>query len=420
LIICTLARRGCALLIRIKNKSEENINRAKKRSIDQINSQLNEITKATGEEIDPEYLYAELDDEYFTVADPHKLAPLPLIPTKWQQDSSGPSLEVNLLLVAQMGLLNSCFSVFSLGAAMRHEISALAVVVLLLIFVGDAAFFRFLKGTIRRLKSDGSLEYVPTDDVFDISRSVHPRGTKQLFQHDDDGHVRRDNLGRKIPAKMDAHAHPAIACETIVHADQHHVAIYYEHDCEGNPLKVDNGVRPRPYLVPAVSDYEGYFSPSAKPVPVNLEQPEKQNAKEVAYYDEFFRDRLYLLVMYGGKTHGVWQGNTEEASTFLGGYGSAFAKFGAFGFLYYFVELGRKMIDCAVIAFARGSAQTGAGAVLHWLFAIVFTFMMPYADAKSNSNEITQNMGRLATMVLCAAMNLGLIPSETTAAIISK
>ena len=389
---------------------------AEQKSMARINSQLNEMaTKATDEEIDPEYLYAELGDEYFTVADdPYQLAPLPLIPAKWQQDSSGPSLEVNLLLIAQMGLLNSCFTVVSQGAAMRHEIRALAVVVLLLVFVGDVAFFRFLKGTIRRLKSDGSLEYVPTDDVFDISRSVHPRGIKQLFQHDDDGHVRRDHLGWKIPAKMDAHTHPVVACELDVHADQHHVAIYYEHDSEGIPVKVDNG------LVEAVPDDEGYFAPSAKPVPVNLDQAEKQNAKEVAYYDEFFRDRLYLLFRYGGKTHGVWRGNTKEAIMFLEGYGSAFAKFGAFGVSYYFVELGRKLLDCAVIAFARGSAQTGAGAVIHWLFAITFTFMMPYADAKSNSNEIMQNTGRLATMVLCAAMKLGLIPSETTAAIISK
>jgi len=46
--------------------------------------------------------------------------------------------------------------------------------------------------------------------------------------------------------------------------------------------------------------------------------------------------------------------------------------------------------------------------------------MMPYADMKSNSNEIMQNMGRFLTVAFAATMNLGFADPGFTAAVISK
>ncbi len=42
----------------------------------------------------------------------------------------------------------------------------------------------------------------------------------------------------------------------------------------------------------------------------------------------------------------------------------------------------------------------------------------PDADMKSNSNEITQNLGRLQSMLFCAANSAGLITPEMVAAIL--
>lgn len=345
---------------------------AKQRSVSRIKMQTGEITQEE-DAIDPEYLHPELADHHFEQDDPNQAAPLPLVPTKWQTASGGPSVEVNLFLVAQMGLINSCLVVFGRGAAMKHEVHVIAGFVLLLVIVGDLAFFRFLRGTVDRLEREGALEYVPTDHVFDTNRHIRQRGAKQLFRHDEEGKVCRDTLGRKLHAKMDAHMYPAVACEFVVHADQYNNAVYYEHDAEGNPIRVGDA------LVLAVPDAEGHFPLSSKPVPINLEQPEAQNAAEIAYADESFCDRVYLFCRYNDKTTGIWQGNTDEAKSFIEGYGSAFAKFGAFGYLYYFVELSRKLLDCCVLGFARGSTQTGVITLTHWLFSIAFVYIMPCA-----------------------------------------
>ena len=367
-----LVRHVCAWLIRLKSEVRRKAVVAKQKSMAVLNAKLSEISKAgKSKEVDPAYLYPELDDQYFELDDPNKDSPLPFIPRKWQTASSGPSAEVNLLLIVQMGLLNSCLTVFGQGSAIKHEVHVVAWIVLLLVVVGDIAFYRFLRGTINRLKSQGALEYVPTDHVYDTNRHIYQRGTKQLYKHDEEGNVRRDHLGRKLHAKMDAHAFPEIACEFDVHADQHNNAIYYEHDAEGNPVKVGDA------LVPAVPDDDGVFASSAKPVPINITQPETQNAAEIAYGDENFCGRLFLLSRYNGKTAGVWQGNTDEAASFIEGYGSAFAKFGAFGYLYYFVELSRKMLDCFVLGFVGGATQTGVVTVIHALFNFAFVFMMP-------------------------------------------
>ena len=378
-----LGRRVCAWLIRLKKSAKRKaalaVEIAKERSITLVESQIDKISKATThDDVDPDYLYPELDDEFFKSDDSEEEAPLPFLPTKWQTSSVGPSAEVNLLLVAQMGLLNSAFIVFGQGAAMHHEVHVVAVLVLLLVLIGDIAFFRFLNQTIIRLKREGALEYVPTDVVFDMNRHLdqtdgvfdmnrHVR-QKQVFKHDDNGNVCRDAQKRKIRATMDVNVHPVVACEYIVHADKHHNAVYYEHDPEGHPVKVNNA------LVIATPDDDGVFAPSAKPVPVNLAHPELQNAKEVPHKDEHFFDRLYLLFRYNGATTGVWQPNTDEATTFLEGYGSTFSRFGAFGYLYYLIELVRKWLDCAFLAFASGPAQTGSMTVVHWLFILVFMY----------------------------------------------
>jgi hypothetical protein len=39
---------------------------------------------------------------------------------------------------------------------------------------------------------------------------------------------------------------------------------------------------------------------------------------------------------------------------------------------------------------------------------------------KSNTNEVMQNTGRFVTVALCAAMNLGLLSAEFTAAVLGK
>jgi hypothetical protein len=348
----------------------------KQKSMRVMQDKIGEISTKAGKSkevaIDPAYLYPELDDQYFEQDDPNKDSPLPFIPRKWQTASGGPSLEVNLLLVVQMGLINSCLTVFGQGAATKPEVHFIAGIVLSLVIVGDIAFYFFLRGTIDRLKREGALAFVPTDHVHDMNRNIHQRGAKQLFQHDEEGHVRRDFLRRKLSAKMDAHAFPVVPCEFDVHADEYNNAIYYEHDAEGVPIRQQGGA-----LVHAVPDADGYFMCSAKPVAINLEQPLKQNSAEVAYKDETFRDRIFLLLRYNDKITGVWQGKTDEATSFIEGYGSAFAKFGAFGFLYYFVELGRKILDCFVLGFAGGSMQTGVVTVIHWLFNIAFVYMMP-------------------------------------------
>jgi hypothetical protein len=355
----SLGRRLCGCLIRMKNNGERELKLRSQKSLALVHKQMDEISK---DEIDPEYLYAELDDEYFVVRDhPHATAPLPFFPSEWQKSSKGPAVEVNVLLIAQMGLLNSCLTVFGQGAAMPPHVHAIAVVVLLALVVFDVAFSLFLKRTINRLRSEGSLAYVPTDHVH---RSNHHG--KLVYLHDANGDVRRDKKGAKIRAVMDAHVYPPVPCEFPVHADKFFDAIYYEHDAEGNPISADGA------LVPAYPDDEGIYAASAKPVLINSVEPEPQNAAEVPFKDESFCDRIFLLFRYSLAKTGEWEANSDEAQDFVTGYGCAFNKFGAFGLFYYFVELGRKVLDCFVLAFMTGSAQTNTASVIQCGFNFVF------------------------------------------------
>lgn len=423
LIVLTIGRRACALLIRMKNRADlkakemgAEIKRkaaaAARKSMDRAATMAHVGATTTATHADTEDdLYPELSDRYFERS-PGGAAPLPFVPIKWQTSSGGPAVEVNLLLVAQMGLLNSCFTVVGQGSAMKPEIRALAAVVLSLVVAGDILFFRFLKGTLNRLQSEGALEYVLTDHVYEKNRHVYEHAHKQLYQHDEAGNLCRDNRRRKLRAVMDANVFPPVPCEFEVIADEHNNAIYFEHDAQGDPIKVGDT------LVPAEPDEHGAYQPSAKPVLTNHEQPVAQNAREVAYSDGTMYYRLYLLLRFNDKTTGAWEANTDEAYFFIEGYGSAFAKFGVYGSLYYFVDLIRKILDCFTLAFARGSTQTGVAAVVQWIFNIVFAFMMPYSDMKSNSNEITQNGGRLLTMMLCAMMSLGLLGAGFVAAVL--
>ena len=353
-----LGRRFCACLIRKKQSVERKGKLIREKSLALIQKQMGEITK---DEVDPEYLYVELDDDYFVVEDPHAAAPLPFFPTEWQKSSKGPAVEINVLLVAHMGLFNSCFTVFGQGAALRPVVHAIAALVLLALVAFDVAFFRFLQGTIRRLKSEGSLLYVPSDHVHHVNQHG-----KVMYQHDANGNVRRDEKGWKIHAVMDAHVYPAVPCEFSVHADKFFNAIYYEHDAEGNPLRADSA------LVPAYPNDEGVYAASAKPVATNPVEPEMQNATEVPFKDETFCDRIFLVTRYNSVTTGHWKIYSDEAQHFVDGYGSAFTKFGAFGTMYYFVEMGRKVLDCLVLAFMAGSAQTNTASVIHWIFNVVY------------------------------------------------
>ena len=300
-----LGRRFCACLIRKKQSVERKGKLIREKSLALIQKQMGEISK---DEVDPEYLYVELDDDYFVVEDPHAAAPLPFFPTEWQKSSKGPAVEINVLLVAHMGLFNSCFTVFGQGAALRPVVHAIAALVLLALVAFDVAFFRFLQGTIRRLKSEGSLLYVPSDHVHHVNQHG-----KVMYQHDANGDMRRDEKGRKIHAKMDATLYPAVPCEFDVHADKLFHAIYYEHDAEGNPLRIDDA------LVPAYPDEEGLYASSAKPVPLHPEEPVTQNAAEVPHQDEGFCDRMYLIAKSSSVTTGHWVGHSDEAHDFIQG-----------------------------------------------------------------------------------------------------
>ena len=384
LLVLTIGRRACALLIRMKNRADlkakemgAEIKRtaaaAARKSMDRAATMAHVGATTTATHADTEDdLYPELSDRYFERS-PGGAAPLPFVPIKWQTSSGGPAVEVNLLLVAQMGLLNSCFTVVGQGSAMKPEIRAVAAVVLSLVVAGDILFFRFLKGTLNRLQSEGALEYVHTDHVYEKNRHVYEHAHKQLYQHDEAGNLCRDNRRRKLRAVMDANVFPPVPCEFEVIADEHNNAIYFEHDAQGDPIKVGDT------LVPAEPDEHGAYQPSAKPVLTNPKQPVAQNAREVAYSDGSMYYRLYLLLRFNDKTTGAWEANTDEAYFFIEGYGSAFAKFGVYGSLYYFVDLIRKILDCFTLAFARGSTQTGVAAVVQWIFNIVFAFMMPCA-----------------------------------------
>ena len=409
------------------------------RRVPQPNSGAPPGAESTGEDIeDTDEQDAEVEED-FEVDDPNADCPLPFFPAEWQRSSGGPSVEVNLLLVAQMGLLNSCLMVFWHGNNIAGEVHTLAAVVLMLVFVGDAAFLYFMRSTIKRLQDEGTLQFIPGDHMYDKNENG-----KVHYQHDAEGRDKKDKYGRKIRAVMDASVHPPVPCEFNVYADSKNHAIYYEHDDSGFPLRFKGEL-----VVAEIDPKTNLFPDTAKPVPINMDNPEPQNAGHVPYRDASMRERIYLLYKYGSVESGQWVASSDEATEFLKGYGSAFAKFGAFGYLYYFVELSRKFADCFVLAFFGGGLQAGFASAIQWAFNFTFAFMMPYADMKSNKNggfslpslfvlrncsaatqillppahprtEITQNGGRLLTMMFVASMNIGLITPEMVAGVLSE
>ena len=351
----------------------------------------------------------EEEEEDMTVDDPYADTPLPFLPTAWQKNADNPSYELNMLLVSQMGLFVSCLSVFEWGNEIEPGVHALAVVVLLAILTGDWCFFVFLRRAMARLRAAGSLEWVHDDAVYDLDKEGH----RVWYQHDEDGHVLRDRWRRKKRACMDVHVHPAEPTEFDVIVDKHHHAIYYEHYEDGMPI-CDNHGR----LQEAMPDKSGHMPPNARPVPLNEANPQPQFAAHVAYHDKTFKDRLYLLAFYSGATTGTWTANDEEGEAFMKKFGSLFCKFGPFGAFYYFMELGRKILDVVVITHAKGGVQTGLASAIQWAFNFVFMFVMPYADMKSNHTEITQNLGRLQSMLFCAASSAGLLDPAFVGAVL--
>jgi hypothetical protein len=231
-----------------------------------------------------------------------------------------------------MGLLQSTFTVFGQGAEIEGHHHSVAALVMLVVFAGDIIFFRWLRQKISRLRSEGALEFCPSDDVNQRTR----HGIK-LYRHDEEGNVVRNEKGQMIPAKMDGNVHPPIACDFDVHANKHNDAIYfvhgpdgtplcdndgnlvraetvdnaisYEHDKKGNPLMDDD----RNYKYSVLSN-EGTFAPSARPVPVDAKTPLRQNAMPVPMDDTTLAHRLILLFRYQLATSGEWVGNTDEVS----------------------------------------------------------------------------------------------------------
>ena len=60
--------------------------------------------------------------------------------------------------------------------------------------------------------------------------------------------------------------------------------------------------------------------------------------------------------------------------------------------LYYFMELGRKILDTVVITHAKKGVQTGLASAIQWIFNFYFMFAMPCACASRSSYALVMTL----------------------------